>query len=118
MTKYKRIEIMETASGISSIEGEPVEAWKLGGEEEKPDWLPAVSHTVSLPHIGNPDWSMDNFVQGAVWSSAAYPESLYIGTPIGWHRCMPGDWVTREEDGDLRVVTADEFASYYRKIND
>lgn len=115
MTKYRSIKFIETGAGLVSEEGPPVDAWQLGGEEARPGWLPAVSHAVSLPHIGNPDWH-EPFTPGSVWSSAAYPDALYIGTPQGWHRCLPLDWVTHGDDGALNVVTHDEFASYYRQL--
>ncbi|MBB3608684.1 hypothetical protein [Rhizobium sp. BK602] len=116
MTTYKSIRVFSTEKGMVSEEGHPVEVWQFGGDEDRPDWLPEVSHIVTLPHIGNPDWNLENFVKGAVWGSVAYSDSIYIGTPLGWHRCAPTDWVIRDGDGELRIVSADEFASYYREI--
>jgi len=51
-----------------------------------------------------------------MWGSAAYPDSIFVGTALGWHRCVTMDWVTRNEVGDFEVITADEFATYYREI--
>jgi len=114
MTKYHSIKFSESAGPLTSEIGPLVDAWQLGGTEDRPAWLPPVSHTVSLPHIGNPDWR-EAFVPGAIWASAAYPDALFVGTPQGWHRCVPMDWITFDDNGSLNVVTSDEFSSFYRQ---
>lgn len=74
--------------------------------EKLPDWLPKPVHLLNL------DQSVP---QGEIRRSGDY---LYIGTSQGVEVAAPGDWIVRDQYGEIYPCKSAAFARFYELCED
>jgi hypothetical protein len=62
------------------------------------------------------EWVVKALQDGKIRTGLINAAALQVQTPDGVKRADPGDWITRDDSGNLNVIRADEFENEYEEV--